>query len=299
MPNEKRKLRGLALTNAYIVLPQVRHFLNRMKEEFSLLGVELIEGSNFDIRAYLKNDGTIEAKELPFDFVLYLDKDRYISHMLEKAGYRLFNSADAIEACDDKMETYLQLAGHGIHMPKTISGPLCYAPEPHEFFLANLVKELGFPMVVKTNYGSMGAGVSLCKNLEELKDIESQVIYQPRIYQEFISSSHGHDYRLICVGGNFVAGYKRVSADGDFRSNLAHGGHGEVCVMTPAQIAMAEKAAQVLGLDYCGVDLLDSENGPVLCEVNSNAFIDGIEAITGKNVAKAYATHIISTLLED
>ena len=89
---------------------------------------------------------------------------------------------------------------------------------------------------------------------------------------------------------------KRVNED-DFRSNVARGGKGEKVEIPKTFIDMAEKAAKLLELDYCGVDLLIGEQGePVLCEVNSNAFIKGIEEVTGYNVAKDYSAHIAKTL---
>jgi glutathione synthase/RimK-type ligase-like ATP-grasp enzyme len=102
------------------------------------------------------------------------------------------------------------------------------------------------------------------------------------------------DYRIIIVGGKAIAGMKRVNHQGDFRSNVALGGTGEKVEIPAKFISIAEKAASILALDYCGVDVLIGPNDdePILCEVNSNAFIEGIERVTGVNVAKAYALHI-------
>ena len=120
-------MKGLILTNAYTLLPQVEHQCARMQEEFSRLGVQTRVMRNNFFAAYL-DEGEIRSKISGFDFCLYLDKDKYISHMAERAGVRLFNKAAAIEACDDKMTTALTLANHGIPMPKTLPGMLCYDP---------------------------------------------------------------------------------------------------------------------------------------------------------------------------
>lgn len=293
--------RCLILTNAYVLNPSLAHFRDRMKEELALFGIESECKTAAEIFAHVASDGHIEHEALPYDFVLYLDKDRYLAALLEQCGLRLFNSASAIEACDDKMITHLKLAGHGISMPTTISGPLCYVPSQDEHFIHNLMNAIPFPMVAKANYGSQGQGVFLVEDEAQLKAMEAKLQSQARIYQQFIASSKGFDDRLIIIGGHFYCGYRRRSLTGDFRSNIAQGGVGEPHEMSAKQIEVAEKAAAILGLDYCGVDLLDSGNpdNPILCEVNSNAFFLGAEKVTGKNVAKAYATHIHRIIYED
>jgi len=182
----------------------------------------------------------------------------------------------------------------GVRMPKTVSGPLHYSLLDNDEFLNNLVKVIPFPIVVKTNFGSQGDGVYLAHNMDELLEIETRVGYKPRLYQEYIQTSEGFDYRLIVVNGNYVAGYKRRSLNGDFRSNLACGGVGVEHTMKSYQIETAERIARALKLDFCGIDLLESGDPekPILCEINSNAFIKGAEEVTGVNIAKAYAKHI-------
>jgi gamma-F420-2:alpha-L-glutamate ligase len=291
-------LHGLCVLNAYLVLPGAEHFYARMAEEFSFLGVSFEKTTNAQILSYLDSNGNVVGKPLNADFILYLDKDLYASYALEARGYRLFNSAKAIELCDDKMRTHLALANQGIKMPKTIAGPLDYSTEPVSLeFIHNLEKELSFPLVAKQNFGSLGKNVYLLHNENELLGFEEAHKYEPRLYQEYIASSKGVDYRIILVGGKFLTGMKRVNDAGDFRSNIALGGHGEAVVIPPAYIAIAEKAAQILHLDYGGADVMIGSNGePVLCEVNSNAFIGGIEPTTGVNVAKAYASYIVKAL---
>ncbi len=298
MPESILYKRGLVVVNAYDVLPSVDHFVSRMKEEFETLGVELEVKSAGEIYAFIGSDGELYSADLPYDFCLFLDKDRYISLLLEECGLRLFNSARAIEACDDKMITYLNLMHFGIRMPKTVSGPLHYSLLDNDDFLHNVEKVIPYPIVVKSNFGSQGEGVYLAHDFNELKEIEKKVIYRPRLYQEFIETSKGFDYRLIVVNGKFIAGYKRRSMNGDFRSNLAQGGEGVEHTMNPFQIETAERIARIMKLDYCGIDFLESGNpeDPILCEINSNAFIKGAEKVTKINIAKAYAKYIFSEI---
>ena len=293
--------RGLTVVNAYALHPSIRHFHERMKEELSYLHIDLDLMNAAEVQAVLLADGIVSTATLPYDFILYLDTDRYIAKLLEMRGYRLFNKARAIELCDDKMETYLALSGHGIHMPKTVTAPLCYVSPKNDDFLHTVSLNLSFPIVAKANFGSQGSGVMLVKDATELKAIEADLQDKAHLYQEFIEAAKGFDYRLIVVNGTFVAGYVRRNLNGDFRSNLAQGGIGEPHAMTESQIAVAEKAARALGLDYCGVDLLESGNpeDPILCEVNSNAFMRGAEEITKINVAEIYATHIARCIYGD
>lgn len=289
---------GLAILNAYIQTPASLHFFKRMKEELGSLGVALDYKTNSEILTYISGSGDLFVKEMKkYDFVLYLDKDLYVSEMIEKAGIRLFDNAEAIRLCDDKMLTYISLSNKGIRMPKTISAPLNYAGIDDETFVKQVAEDLAFPIVAKDNFGSLGKEVYLIKNYDELVSFEKEHKFSAHLYQQFIESSKGHDFRIIVIGGKVVASMKRSNDNGDFRSNVAQGGHGETVELPSSFVEAAEKAAKILKLDYCGVDLLDDENGnPVLCEVNSNAFLQEIERITGKNIAGVYAKHIVDAL---
>ena len=289
---------GSAILNAYIQTPASLHFYKRMKEELGSLGVSLEFKNNSEILSYICSSGDLFPKEIKkYAFVLYLDKDLYISEMIEKAGVKLFDNAEAIRLCDDKMLTYITLSNNGIKMPKTISAPLNYAGIDDEAFIKEVAKELSFPIVAKDNFGSLGKEVYLIKNYDELVAFEKDHKFSAHLYQEFIESSKGHDFRIIVIDGKVVASMKRCNDNGDFRSNVAQGGHGELINLPESFKEAAEKAAKILNLDYCGVDLLDDEDGnPVLCEVNSNAFLQEIERITGKNIAGLYAKHIVDAL---
>ncbi len=285
--------KGLIVVNTYEVFPSVEHMVSRLKEEFAELGIVFDVLSSGELPLWVSEDGKIQHGDLPYDFAIYLDKDPYVASMLEDAGLRLFNKADAIRLCDDKMLTYLSLSDKGIKMPKTISGPLRYSKKDSDVFLKRIEASFSFPIVVKENYGSLGRNVYLVQNKTELKELENRLSYSPRLYQELIASSFGVDNRIIVIGGRAIAWMKRKSDNGDFRSNIALGGHGEGVNLPQNYIMMAENCAKILGLDYAGIDILNGPDGePILCEVNSNAFIKGIEEVTGINVAKAYADYI-------
>lgn len=231
-----------------------------------------------------------------FDFCVYLDKDKYVSRLLERSGVRLFDSADAIEYCDDKMTTHIMLAGHGINMPDTLPGLLCYDKTARidPAVLDEVERRLGYPVVVKQSFGSLGSGVFKADDRAELEKIAEAVKTEPHLFQKFVAGSAGRDMRVIVVGGKVLGGMLRFSSS-DFRSNVGLGGSAQK-VDVPQQVqAAALKVADVLGLDYCGIDFLVDDGYPV-CEVNSNAFFDAFEAATDINVAGAYAKHIVNTV---
>ncbi|MBQ8429760.1 MAG: RimK family alpha-L-glutamate ligase [Clostridia bacterium] len=291
-------MQGLIIINAY---PNGEKFIrqgDRIAQELHALGTPTDVLRNGEIYASIC-DGEVEI-QLPkkYDFIVYLDKDKYLGKALEQKGFRLFNSASAIEVCDDKVLTYFALKNAGVRAAKTIPAPLCYTPNAtaNEAFLQKVTEELSFPLVVKKSYGSFGAGVRLAKDFSELKTVANDFLHEPHCYQQFLVESAGKDIRVIVIGGKAVAAMERVAKAGEFRSNIELGGKGKRIDLTKAYAETAEKAAKALGLDYCGVDLLATAQGAVVCEVNSNAFFEGLEKTTGVNVAKKYTEYILSVL---
>ncbi|MGN0824588.1 MAG: RimK family alpha-L-glutamate ligase, partial [Candidatus Coproplasma sp.] len=233
-----------------------------------------------------------------YDFCVYLDKDKYLLKALEKSGVRTFNSFEAIEVCDDKMATYLCLSGNGIDMPLTIPGVLCYDSkvDVSESQSEQIEKKLGYPLIVKSSYGSRGTGVYLIKDRTQLIEIMDKMKMIPHLFQKFIPESFGKDLRVIVIGGKVLGGMLRQS-NGDFRSNVALGGSATPYPVDDKLSALCQKCACVLGLDYCGIDVLfGKDDTPYICEVNSNAFFYGFESATGLNVAKAYAEYIAKAM---
>lgn len=283
---------SLIVINGYGVAEGVQHQVKRLQEEFDRCGVKVDVKTSIDIFSFVSG-GDIRTTLPRYDFVVYLDKDRYIAELLEKSGYRLFNNAESVVNCDDKMLTHLKLSNADIKMPSTISSALCYRDNGNRDYLDKVIKIIGLPMIVKENYGSLGRQVYFVQSEKELYDLENKLIHVPHIFQQFISSSKGKDYRLIVIGGKVVAYMKRENKN-SYLSNLATGGKSSKVELPKSYIDMAEKAASLLKLDYCGVDILEGQNGePILSEVNSNAFYEGIEKTTGVNVARLYVEYIL------
>ncbi len=288
--------KGLILVNAYTRSETELNQPKRLKEELEKRGIEA-EIKRNDFFPVIIDGGNVTSRIHGYDFCVYLDKDKYVSEMLESAGLRLFNSHSAIRICDDKMRTFITLAGRGLKMPKTLAGLLCYTEDAHvkENEILVIEAELGYPVVIKESYGSLGKGVYLAKDRTELTEVMTHLKGRPHVFQRFIGQSRGTDARIIVIGGKAIGGMLRRSVH-DFRSNVELGGEAVPYNPPPEVSSAAQTAAKVIGLDYCGVDVLFAEDGPCICEVNSNAFFGGFEKVTGINVAKRYAEHIIKEI---
>ena len=283
-------MKGIIVINGYSKTEGIAYQVKRLTEEFVNIGVKIEVRRTNELLCFIENNCIVS--KLKCDFIVYLDKDIHIAMMLEKLGFRLFNSREAIEICDDKIKTHIALAGYNIPQPKTISSPLMYNNYEDDF-QQKVEEVLSYPMVVKEAHGSLGGQVYLVKNGSELKSVREKLKLKPHLYQQFIDKSYGKDTRVIVVGGEVVASYNRISK-GDFRSNLELGGFGKTATITSEYVKLCKQVSSILHLDYCGIDILDNGGLPVLCEVNSNAFFTGAEKITGVNIAKIYANYIVN-----
>lgn len=231
------------------------------------------------------------------DFVIFWDKDVLLAQMLENAGVRVFNSADAIYSCDNKAQTYIRLAQAGVRIPKTIIAPktfesICY----NDFtFLKNAIDRLSLPIIIKESFGSFGQQVFLANTEDEAKAIIEKIEYKEFVFQEFIKTSCGKDVRINVVGGQVVASMLRYN-ENDFRSNITNGGNMKPFTPSDAQKQLATVAAKALNLDFAGVDILfGSDEEAIVCEVNSNPHFKSTLECTGINIAE----HIINYIAEE
>jgi gamma-F420-2:alpha-L-glutamate ligase len=293
-------MKGLIVINGFRTLKAVDYKIKRLKEEFLKKGIDVDYVSALDLKAYFKDGQAMIGGIDQYSFCIYLDKDYSMASLLEKK-LPLFNSAQAMNDCNDKMTTFLKLSGSGIKMPKTIPAPLCYrqeeaSDEKIERYVDYIISEFGFPLICKNCFGSLGLQVYLIKNKEELISKYKELVMVPHLYQQYISSSCGRDFRIFTIGGKAVAYMERIN-DHDFRSNIALGGKGYHNLPPEGFISTAEKASQLLQLDYAGVDILiGPDQTPYLSEVNSNAFFTEIEEVSKVNVTALLVDHIIQKL---
>ncbi|MDO4299854.1 MAG: RimK family alpha-L-glutamate ligase [Clostridia bacterium] len=264
---------------------------NKFNEIYEWLRIAF-EGKGHVINVYTNIElaDIDEIKDKP-DFVLFWDKDIPLAKRLEKMGLRLFNSAKAIENCDNKALTYIELEGM-VKMPETVIVPMTYRNIGYgnTDFVKKAADKLGLPMIIKECYGSFGQQVYLAESVDEAVKIVEET-REPLIFQEFISQSRGRDIRINMVGQEAVASMIRYN-ESDFRANITNGGSMYNYEPNDDEIKIAKKAADILNLDFGGIDILFGDDGPLICEVNSNAHFKNIYECTGVNVAECIVEYI-------
>ncbi|MDH4117192.1 MAG: 30S ribosomal protein S6--L-glutamate ligase [Acidimicrobiia bacterium] len=204
-----------------------------------------------------------------------------VVRQFETMGVYAVNESQAIDRSRDKLRSLQLLASHGVGMPVT-----SYAHSTQD--IAGLLEIVGgTPVVVKLLEGTQGLGVVLAETRKAAESVITafRQLDANILVQEFIKESKGADVRAFVIGGRVVAAMRRQGAPGEFRSNLHRGGSAEQIKLTRSERATAIKAARVMGLNVAGVDLLQSERGPLVLEVNSSPGLEGIEAASGIDVA--------------
>lgn len=204
-----------------------------------------------------------------------------VVRQFEMMGVYSLNESVAITRSRDKLRALQLLSRKGIGLPVT---GFANSPDDTEDLLQVVG---GAPVVIKLLEGTQGVGVVLA----ETKKAASSVIEAFRglkanfMVQEFIEEAKGADIRCFVVGDKVVAAMKRQGKEGEFRSNLHRGGTASLIKITPEERSTAVRSAKVMGLNVAGVDLLRSNHGPVVLEVNSSPGLEGIEDATGKDIA--------------
>lgn len=275
---------GWLVVNGFLHSDKFNEIYNWLKTAFEK------KGHTIDVYTNIELSNITEITNKP-DFVLFWDKDIPLAKRLEKIGLKLFNSALAIENCDNKALTYIELKGI-VNMPKTIVAPMTYRNIGYNNtdFVKNAIDKLGLPIVIKECYGSFGQQVYLAESYEKAIEIVTNT-NEPLIFQEFIAESKGKDIRINMVGNQAVASMLRYN-NNDFRANITNGGSMKNYTPTEEEIAVAQKVCKTLNLDFGGVDILFGKNGPIVCEVNSNAHFKNIFDCTGVNVADYIGEYI-------
>ena len=265
-------------------------FLNSAKS----LGVELKAFTSAQLSCETSSDFS-QFGPKP-DFVLFWDKDVYLARRLERAGFRLFNSAKAVEVCDSKAQTALALLDV-VPTPKTIISPKTFQGVGYTDlqFVKNAAKTLGLPLVIKEEYGSFGQQVYLANTVEEAKQIVAKADGKTLVFQQYVAESCGRDVRVNVVGGKVVCAMLRQS-DADFRSNVTLGGKTAPYTLTKEQEQIALAAVKAVGADFAGVDVLLGAKGPLVCEVNSNPHFKSTLDCTGVDLSQRILQYVTETL---
>ncbi|WP_111976612.1 30S ribosomal protein S6--L-glutamate ligase [Algibacillus agarilyticus] len=204
-----------------------------------------------------------------------------VVRQFEVMGTFSVNESVAISRSRDKLRSLQLLSRKGVGLPRT-----GFANRPDN--IKDLIKNVGgAPVVIKLLEGTQGIGVVLADTDKAAESIVEAFmgLNANILVQEFIKEAGGADIRCFVVGNKVVAAMKRQGAEGEFRSNLHRGGSATLVRLTKEERATAVNAAKVMGLNVCGVDILQSKNGPVVMEVNSSPGLEGIEVATNKDVA--------------
>jgi len=211
-----------------------------------------------------------------------------VVRQFEMMGVFTIVTSDAIQRSRDKLRSLQRLSKAGIGMPKTVFTN--YSRDVEE-----VIEHVGgTPVIIKLLEGTQGLGVVLAETknaaesvLEAFNGLQARVIVQ-----EFIQEAKGADLRALVVDGQVVGAMKRQGKEGEFRSNLHRGGSANIIKLNHDELKLAMSASKALKLPVCGVDMLQSARGPLLLEVNSTPGLEGIEAATGRNIAKSIISFI-------
>jgi len=199
----------------------------------------------------------------------------------ERMGVIVLNEGDGIQSSRDKLLASQKMNEGGVPIPITAQVGTWQDTR------RAVSRVGGTPCVIKTNEGTHGSGVFLAQTEQQARQLVYQMLERGLrpLVQEYISESHGQDIRAFVVGGKVVASMRRKAKGSEFRSNFHLGGEVEKLAISDEYAEIACKAAQILGLEIAGVDMLESDRGPLVLEVNSSPGLEGIEAASGINVA--------------
>jgi len=277
------------VSNAFLCADSFREIEQSFLVAADKLGIELTLKTNAEVLCKISAESGLAEDEKP-DFVLFWDKDVRLASYLERQGIRVYNSARAIEFCDDKSLMYTCLSENNVSIPKTILAPMTYAGCGYGDFtwLTPVIDELGFPLVLKECFGSWGEQVHLIEDEHTLRDRLSEVSSRPVLFQEFVEESFGRDIRVYVIGQKCEVALLRTSPPDTFLSNRVVGSQAQLYTISEEEEATALRSISALGLDFGSVDLFcGDKHNPLVCEVNSNIQFSALEQLeNSKNFAK-------------
>ena len=200
----------------------------------------------------------------------------YPTQLLEYAGYKVINSWPSYGHAKNKLEQHVDSLTNGLPMARW-----AIAKKMEEIHSA--AKKIGFPVILKTSFGSFGKGVFYAENEETLRPIADYLTArnpQPIIIEEFLSEAGRRDIRAFVVDGKAIAAMERTAPPGDIRSNTSNGGSGKAYELSDEERQLAIDAAKAYNLEIGGIDIMNSKNGPVVVEVNANPGFEELQRVT-------------------
>ena len=282
---------GWLVVNGFLTAAKYENLYTMLKNAAKKRGVLLVCKRADELVCAVGEERSAFAP-LP-DFCIFWDKDVSLARRLEGLGIPLFNGANGVTVCDNKIRTAEILTKAGVKTPKTLPAPMTFENVGYGdcAFLQAAEKALGYPMVLKEAYGSFGAQVYLANDRDGALKIIEKIGHKPFLMQEFIAESRGQDIRVNVVGGKVVCAMRRFNGN-DFRSNVSAGGNTERIVLNAEQEKIAIAACKALGLDFAGVDILFGKDGPIVCEVNSSPHFKSSLDCTGVDLSEYVLEYI-------
>lgn len=204
-----------------------------------------------------------------------------VARQFEMMGVYCVNESVAITRSRDKLRSLQLLSRRGVGIPVT-----SFANSPDD--VKGLIREVGgAPLVIKLLEGTQGIGVVLAETRKAAESVIQAFMGTNNaiLVQEFIQEAGGSDIRAFVVGNRVIAAMRRQAPEGEFRSNLHRGGTAKIERLSKEERETAIRAAKVMGLNVCGVDILRSKRGPLVMEVNASPGLRGIEEATGRDIA--------------
>lgn len=211
-----------------------------------------------------------------------------VLRQFEVSGVFSVNQSIAISRSRDKLRAHQLLARKGVDMPITSYAHAAEATDELIDFVG------GAPLIVKLMESTHGRGIVLAETSKAAEGVITAFrgLNANFLVQEYIKESKGNDIRCFVVGDRVVAAMQRTAREDDFRSNLHRGGTASKVKLLPEERAIALMAARVMGLNIAGVDIIRSNRGPLVLEVNSSPGLEGIERVTGKDVADMIVEYV-------
>ncbi len=283
--------------------PQSEHYttVDRLEKAATDLGHNIIKLYALQM-TFTRDEGKMamlhNGQQIP-DVDVIINRPNYIeepslrSHVTElllEAGYPIVNGkADSVGLAKNKLAQHALFHKHGLPTP-----PFSIVRKPELALEAACA--IGFPVVIKVAFGTIGKGVFYAPNHETFQPIAEYLSIRdrnPLIIEKFIEEAERKDLRIFILGGKILAAMERQAPEGDIRANTSSGGTGYQVTLTKEERALALRAAQISELDICGVDIIRSSKGPLILEINSNPGFRELERVTETNIAEAiikYAT---------
>ncbi len=266
-----------------------KNFLDIMKERAKEYGVT-IEILNYEditlvagntLEMYYKGE---KVENFP-NFVFLRTMAITIGRFLKEKGIKVINDPEAMVTAKDKFKTHILLSNNNINTPKTLF------PGSKKIKYNDIIKILGFPFIAKNNFGSRGKGVKLIQTKEKYFKIRKNKDY---IFQEYIKSTYGKDLRVYVLDGEVLGCVQRNAVKNDeFRANISQGGFATPYELDDEIKKISLKVAKLFGFDFTGIDLLFTENGYTVCEINSIAAFTSLRVLKDVRFSKSFFEYIL------